>query len=343
MGTLKKVLIGILAILILAGVVAAFLPKHFEYEFSEDMDASKETVYSIVGDLKTWGDWGPWTEMDPDMKLTFGEGTTEVGDSYTWASEKMGNGSMTITETDVPNSLKGKLVFEGQGDAKNWFTLKDNDAGGTNLAWGMSYDVPWPFNLMAAFQGGAMEELFMKGLVDIKGISEKMEKEKPKFEIAALDLANRNYVGIRHAALSHEELMQPNFFAENYGKIMEALGASNMEPAGPASAMYWEWNEEAKTTDMAVVMPVAAPIKSNKSGINNFNVQAGKAYYIDHLGSPESSGDAHYAISDYFESNGIQAGVPCIEEYIIGAEQEPDPSKWLTKIIYPVNNQVAEK
>jgi hypothetical protein len=41
MGILKKILLGLLGIVALALVAAAFLPKHFEYERSIDINASK--------------------------------------------------------------------------------------------------------------------------------------------------------------------------------------------------------------------------------------------------------------------------------------------------------------
>ncbi len=53
MGILKKILFGLLGIIGLALVAAAFMPKHFDYERNIDINASKEVVFSIVNDLKT--------------------------------------------------------------------------------------------------------------------------------------------------------------------------------------------------------------------------------------------------------------------------------------------------
>ncbi|MBK9015622.1 MAG: hypothetical protein IPM82_17005 [Saprospiraceae bacterium] len=58
MEILKKIGIVLLALLVLALVAAAFMPKHFEYERSTDINASKEVVFGIVNDLKTQETWG---------------------------------------------------------------------------------------------------------------------------------------------------------------------------------------------------------------------------------------------------------------------------------------------
>ena len=42
------------------------------------------------------------------------------------------------------------------------------------------------------------------------------------------------------------------------------------------------------------------------------------------------------AIEGYCKQHGLEAGVPAIEEYVTDPASEPDTSKWLTRIYYPL-------
>ena len=99
MQILKKIGLALLALLVLALVAAAFMPKHFEYERSTDINASKEVVFGIVNDLKTQDIWGPWKQEDPTIQSTYNEVASGVGQVSSWTSKKSGNGSQTITES----------------------------------------------------------------------------------------------------------------------------------------------------------------------------------------------------------------------------------------------------
>ena len=86
----------VLAIVVLALIIGAILPTHYEFERSTDINASKEAVFAAVNDLRTWEQWGPWNKEDTTMVMSFGDVTTGVGASYSWTSQNSGDGKMTI-------------------------------------------------------------------------------------------------------------------------------------------------------------------------------------------------------------------------------------------------------
>ena len=94
---------------------------------------------------------------------------------------------------------------------------------------------------------------------------------------------------------------------------------------------------------MVVAMPVAQPLNSRVPNIEDINVPAGKAHVIDYYGAYEGIGDAHWAMDAFLKKNNLKAGAPVIEEYVTDPGIEPDQSKWLTKIYYPADGQMAEK
>jgi effector-binding domain-containing protein len=57
---------------------------------------------------------------------------------------------------------------------------------------------------------------------------------------------------------------------------------------------------------------------------------------VEYYGNPEGTGAAHGAIESYCKQQGLVAGEPAIEEYVTDPASEPDTSKWLTRIYYPL-------
>ena len=74
---MKKVLIGVAAVLVLAvgGFLAAVLmqPDELKVERSATIDASPEVLMPLCTDLKSWHAWSPWSDRDPNAKLTFSD------------------------------------------------------------------------------------------------------------------------------------------------------------------------------------------------------------------------------------------------------------------------------
>ena len=344
MKILKTIGFALLALIAVGLVAAVFLPKHFEYVRSTDINASKEVVYNILNDLKTWEEWGPWKQQDPTVKNIYGEKTEGLGAFYNWTSENSGNGTITITEATPPTLQKTRIEFENQGGGNAWFKLEDAEAGATKTTWGFSFDVSWPFNLFLALSGdGEMNKMFDTGLSSLKAMAEKKAGEQPaagKFKISPIDFPSKTYLGMREK-VKFDQVMPADFFASRFGQIGALIEKTKMEKAGYPCGMYYTWDEETKMTDMAVAIPVKKGMAVNGGNIQTFEIPAGKALVIDYYGAYTGTGDAHYAMDDYLKTNGLKAGAPAIEEYVTDPGAEPDTSKWLTKIYYLLESPMA--
>src|SRR5436190_3723458 len=148
---MKKVLYVIIGIIILYIILAFVGPKQVKVERQIAINKPVATVKSRLGDFKYFHDkWSPWTEKDPAMKTTY-EGTPgEPGHLYTWSGNKeVGSGSMTL-EGYNGDTLLQKLSFEGEGDAKSYFIMKDNNAS-TDVTWGMTFPVGFMHRPMMLF------------------------------------------------------------------------------------------------------------------------------------------------------------------------------------------------
>ena len=63
-----------------------------------------------MNDFHKWDAWSPWAKLDPDAKITF-EGP-DLGTVMAWAgNDKVGEGKMTLTESQPNDLLKLKVDF----------------------------------------------------------------------------------------------------------------------------------------------------------------------------------------------------------------------------------------
>ncbi len=338
MGILKKILFVILGIIALGLLVAAFLPKHYEYERSIDINASKEVVFNIVNDLKTQETWGPWGKEDPTIKNTYNEVPAGVGQVSSWTSEGSGNGKQTITESNPPTAVKVKVEFEGQGGGDGWYKLEDGENGATKISWGMAFDSPWPSNIFTAlFAGKMMNKMFDSGLSSLKKMAEEQAAAAPTaapLNVQEMDFKGMTYLGIREQT-TFEEAMKQSYFSERITKIIGMMEKIKMQPAGSPTGVFYVWDEANKKTDMAVAMPIApGTAVAGDPNIKVFEVPANKALVVDYYGPYEGIAKAHEALGAYVKEKGLTEVAPVLEEYVTDPEVEKDQSKWLTRVYY---------
>ena len=181
MRILKNILIVIVVIVLIAVVVGMFLPSQVHIEKTLVLQAPQEAVFKQVVDLKNWNSWMPFNKMDPSMKQTFCDQTEGIGACYSWESEKMGNGKVTITEDKPNESVVTNLDFGKNGSANSLFTM-NKEGSGTKVVWGFDQDMGGnPFKrimgslVMPKMMGG----IFEKGLMSLDSAAMAMPMSAP--------------------------------------------------------------------------------------------------------------------------------------------------------------------
>src|SRR6267154_3822760 len=109
---IKKILLGLVVIVVLLCVVILLQPATYQVERSTTINAPAEVVFAQVNDFHKWNAWSPWAKLDPAMKQTFEGAPAGNGAVYTWTGNKeVGEGRMTITESRPSDLIKIKLDF----------------------------------------------------------------------------------------------------------------------------------------------------------------------------------------------------------------------------------------
>src|SRR4030095_9507036 len=152
MKTLKPILIGLLALIVLLGLIGLFLPSAAHVERSVSIAAPPGAVYEIVNDLRRFNEWSPWFEKDPNARYTFSGPQSGVGSRLQWSStdSSVGTGSQEIIESIPDQRVRTRLDFGPQGGGESVLVLA-SDGPGTKLTWG--FDTQFGNNILARYFG----------------------------------------------------------------------------------------------------------------------------------------------------------------------------------------------
>jgi hypothetical protein len=172
----KKILIGLLILVVVIIAIVAIQPSEFRISRSATIAASPDTLFAQVNDFRNWNAWSPWAKMDPNAKNTFEGPASGPGAIFRWSgNNQVGEGSMTIVESRPSELIQIQLDFLKPFKATSMgeFTFKPE---------GNQTVVTWSMAGRNGFMGKACSLVmncdkmvggeFEKGLANIKSIVE---------------------------------------------------------------------------------------------------------------------------------------------------------------------------
>ena len=137
---LKKILLGLAAIVVVFLITAAFQPAEFHIARTATIAAPPAAVFEQINNFQNWDAWSPWARLDPNAKNTFEGPPAGVGAGFAWSgNHEVGEGRMTNTGSKPNELVAMRLEFTKPFAATNTteFTLKPEGAG-TVVTWAMS-------------------------------------------------------------------------------------------------------------------------------------------------------------------------------------------------------------
>ena len=142
MRILKKLLIGLVAIIALLAIVGMFLPREVAVSRNIVINAPAEEIFPYVNNLEAGVDWSPWLHHDPQTELVFSDPAEGEGATMSWSSEnpQVGKGTMEIVEVLENDHITVMLDFGEMGTADATWDFNTVDAG-TEVTWGFTTDM----------------------------------------------------------------------------------------------------------------------------------------------------------------------------------------------------------
>ena len=332
MKTFKKFLLALAFVIIALVVVAFFLPREVHVERSKTIEAPARVVFNHVNNLRDWNKWAVWNQMDPDMKIEYENSGIGKNAAYRWESENqnLGKGKLSITESVPYDSIATEMVFMEDASSTAYF-LFDEKNGTTKVTWG--FDTNVGNNPVARWMGLMFDSMlgadFEKSLDNLKTVSETMVSEKtPVVEIVRLP--GFNYISMR-SNVGVEEISDR--MAIMYGQLVETINKNGLVMTDMPYAIYHSMDNG--LIDLECGIPVDK-VMETKGNIASGTAVAKTCANANHLGSYTNLEFTHSFLQNWIQNNGFNLTGSPMEHYLTDPEQEPDESKWITAIYYPI-------
>lgn len=176
---IKRLLLGLLGLVIVAAVGSLFLPDRAHVEREVTIAAPPAAVFPHVNNPKKTEDWSPWLEHDRTAVLTYDGPPEGVGAKLTWRSEhpEVGAGTLEIVESIPHERVQVALTFEGNGGGMSFYELTPV-SDGTRVVWG--FDTEFGLNPVMRYMGLMFDRWigqdYERGLSNLKELVERQNR-----------------------------------------------------------------------------------------------------------------------------------------------------------------------
>lgn len=170
------VILALVIFLVLLSVFIAGQPDEFKMMRETRISAPREKIFPHINNLHAWDAWSPWAKLDPNAKNSFTGPESGVGATMAWAgNNKIGEGSMTITESYPAESISFRLEFLKPFKASNTAEFRLRPEGNqTAVSWSMSGRSNLFFKVFGLFMNcdKMAGKDFERGLAQLKAVAE---------------------------------------------------------------------------------------------------------------------------------------------------------------------------
>jgi carbon monoxide dehydrogenase subunit G len=141
MTVLKRVIIGLVTLIVLIVLIGFLLPRQVHVERSIVINAPQAQLFEALNSFKRFNEFSPWAALDPNTQYTYEGPESGVGAKMSWVSSDpdLGSGTNEIVESRAPDLIRTKLDFGGQ-PVEATFTFTPAD-GATRVTWGFDGDL----------------------------------------------------------------------------------------------------------------------------------------------------------------------------------------------------------
>jgi uncharacterized protein YndB with AHSA1/START domain len=179
MKIIKKILIGIIGIIVLILIIALFVKKDYAVEKEIVINKPKTEVFDYIKHLKNQDNFSIWAKADPNMKKEYKGTDATVGFVSAWESNEKNVG---MGEQEIKNIVEGERIdfelrfkkpFEATDNA--FMTTEAVADAQTKVKWGFNGKMNYPMNIMLLFMD--MDKMLGKDLEDgLKNLKGELEK-----------------------------------------------------------------------------------------------------------------------------------------------------------------------
>jgi len=150
------------------------------------------------------------------------------------------------------------------------------------------------------------------------------------YEVVLKEVAPQFLAGVRRTSPVSElgEIMPRGF-----SRIMSIITKQGLQPTGGAVAIYHGWTQDAVDVEIGFTVATAP---SPEEGVAPGRLPGGRVLFTTHVGPYRDIEPAYRAIQEYADRNGLVLGDLMWEQYLTDPAVEPDPSRHVTEVYWPL-------
>lgn len=179
MNLILYTLLGILGLVVVLLIVAAFVRKDYSVVSKINIKRAKPQVFDYLKLLKNQDNFSKWAMMDPNMEKEYRgkDGTVGFVSSWNSTNKNVGKGEQEIKKISDSERIDFEIRFikPFSGLANAYMTTQTVSENETLVNWGFHSQMKYPMNLMLLFMN--MEKMIgndlSTGLKNLKNILEK--------------------------------------------------------------------------------------------------------------------------------------------------------------------------
>jgi effector-binding domain-containing protein/predicted transcriptional regulator with HTH domain len=326
----NKILYSLGALVLLFLLAGFLIPGVIQIEKEACTDIPKPYLYNIINDLSTYRSWNQsHFEISSDQSAVQNP-LKGVNSVLEITSDDSMSGIVKIISAST-DSIVYETTVEGKKQSeKSIFRITERD-GMTCIHAVVEIRRPFPSNITGFIAAIGHRKSLKKSLQQLTDTAEKRYREgiyrgykiNEEAQEARYFIINRSEVKIENTK---------QFYTQNISALYQALLDAGINSSGMPCGLFFKWDEQKEIADMAAAIPVLSELYIRDTG--SFQIPARRVLVIEYFGDSANSGVAHFAMNDYMADRGLLQDVPVIEEYVTDPSKEPDPAKWLTRIIY---------
>ena len=329
----KKILIGLVAVVVILAVIGLILPRHVKVARSVTIDRPASMIYATVNSFVLFPQWSPWQHLDPNMLQTTEGARDGVGAKLVWkGNDKVGSGTQLITASTPDQAVASDLDFGEMGVAKSVVTLTP-EGGKTRATW--TVDVDMGANPIGHYIGLTMDNMlgkdFASGLNNLKTLVESL----PNADIAGFS-AEPVQLTAAPVLLVAETAPADGIakaYTDGYAQIGKFMAKNKLHFAGAPFGV--DHDATAGTYKFDAGIPVDRGDIAGADGVQVAQSYAGKALKTTHVGAYQDLPKAHQRLLAYMAVHGYKTNGPVISSYIDDPGNTP-VDKMRTEMYAPI-------
>jgi hypothetical protein len=182
MKLLKKIVIGIVVLVLILIGVGFLLPETVHVERMIVTKAKPDMVFPLVNNLHEFNRWSPWSDLDPNMITTYAGPAAGIGAKMTWSGDaSVGSGSQEIVESVANQRVKTSMQFGGYDHPSTATFALTPQGEGTKVVW--SYDTSMGYDIVSRYFGLMLDRWigkdYERGLAVLSRLAESVDKTEP--------------------------------------------------------------------------------------------------------------------------------------------------------------------